>query len=254
MSDPECPYCFSPLPEGKRHTCVPLRGRVHPTNSFLFSDRGQARLVRLHKGATLPKNAPPSWAIDRYPRPWDLSEPLGPICAAMEAAGLPQPFGREAASVAIEYDGVGDLMRQWADARDDAERMSIILDIEELIGDIKRVYPHGWYGASMLSNLSPDARALATYMSDLSEEFWCAGWMRDLEFMLWSAIEGEEGHASLTLTRNQLATLKSLSNACKGWIVFRRDTQETFVPMPEWMRLFAAWRSERNPTNKGESK
>jgi hypothetical protein len=250
MSDPDCPYCSSPLPEGKRHTCVPLRGRVHPTNAFFFSDRGQARLVRLHKGAALPKNAPPSWAIDRYPRPWDLSEPLGPICAAMETAGLPPAFGREAATVAIEYDGVGDLMRMWAETRDDAERMAIILDIEELIDDIKRVYTHEWYGA----RLSSDARALATYMSDLSEEFWCAGWMRDLEFMLWSVIEGKEADASLTLTRNQLATLKSLSNACKGWIVFRRDTQETFVSIPEWVQLFAAWLSERDPTNKGESK
>jgi hypothetical protein len=250
MNDAECPYCFSPLPEGKRHTCVPLRDRVHPINAFFFSDRGQARLVRLHKGSTPPKNAPPSWAIDRYPRPWDLSEPLGPICAAMEAAGLLQAFGREAATVAIEYDGVGELMRMWADARDDAERMAIILVIEELIGDIKRVYPH--VENSMLSNLSPDARALATYMSDLSEEFWCAGWMRDLEFMLWSVIEGGEADASLTLTRDQLATLKSLSNACKGWIVFRRDTQETFVSMPEWMQLFAAWLSEKDRMNEGE--
>jgi hypothetical protein len=250
MSDPECPYCFAPLPEGKRHTCVPLRGRVHQTNALFFSDRGQPRLVRLHKGATLPTNAPPSWAIDRYPRPWDLSEPLGPICAAMEAAGLPQTFGRDAATVAVEYDGVGDLMQMWADSRDDAERMAIILDIEELIDDIKRVYSHEWSGA----HLSSDARALATYMSDLSEEFWRAGWMRDLEFMLWSLIEGKETDASLTLTRDQLATLKSLSNACKGWIVFRRDTQETFVSMPEWVQLFAAWLSEKDPTNEGESK
>lgn len=252
MSDAECPYCFAPLPEGQRHSCVPLRGRMHrdPNRAFFFNDAGRARLVRVHKGSTLPKNVPPRWAIDRYPRPWDLAEPLGPICAAMEAAGLPQAFGREAATVAIEYDGVGNLMQMWADARDVVERMAIILDIEELIDDIKRVYAHEWYGA----RLSSDARALATYMSDLSEEFWCAGWMRDLEFMLWSVIEGEEADASLTLTRNQLATLKSLSNACKGWIVFRRDTQETFVSMTEWMQLFAAWLSEKNARNKGESK
>jgi hypothetical protein len=252
MSDPECPYCFAPLPEGKRHSCVPLRGRVHRDlyRAFFFNDAGRARLVRLHKGSTLPKNAPPSWAIDRYPRPWDLSEPLGPICAAMEAAGLPHAFGREAATVASEYDGVGNLMRMWADARGDAERIAIILDIEELIDDIKRVYTHEWYGV----HLSSDARALATYMSDLSEEFWCASWMRDLEFMLWSAIEGAEADASLVLTRDQFATLKTLSNACKGWIVFHRDTGETFVSMPEWMQLFAAWHSENDPTNKSESK
>jgi hypothetical protein len=98
---------------------------------------------------------------------------------------------------------------------------------------------------SMFSNLAPDARALAAYMSGLSEELWCAGWMRDLEFMLWSVVQEEEAYASLTLTltRDQVAKLKSLSNACEGWIVFRRDTGETFVSKPEWMNLFAAWLS-----------
>jgi hypothetical protein len=69
-SDPacECPYCFAPLPTGKRHSCVPLRGRVHST-AFIFSDRGTARLVWLHKGTTLPKSAPPKNALDFYPRP-----------------------------------------------------------------------------------------------------------------------------------------------------------------------------------------
>ncbi|SRR6266481_3207189 len=107
---------------------------------------------------------------------------------------------------------------------------------------------------SILSNLSPDARALATYMSDLSEELWCAGWMRDLEFMLWSVVEGKDAYASLTLTRDEVANLRLLSNACKGWIVFRRDTEETFVSMPEWIHLFAAWLSENDPTDKSESK
>ena len=51
-------------------------------------------------------------------------------------------FGREAATVAIDYDGVGDLMRMWADAKDDAERMALILDIEELISDIHHVVRH----------------------------------------------------------------------------------------------------------------
>jgi hypothetical protein len=69
MSDPECPYCFAPLPENKRHSCVPLRGQVHKTNAFVFNSGGRARLVRLHKGATLPKDAPSEDALDFYPRP-----------------------------------------------------------------------------------------------------------------------------------------------------------------------------------------
>jgi hypothetical protein len=102
---------------------------------FLFQRQRRAQVGEAAQGgATVPKNAPPSGAIDRYPRPWDLSEPLGPICAAMEAA-----------TVAIEYDGVGALMRMNAVAKDDAERMAIVLDIEELIGDIQN--PHEWESA-----------------------------------------------------------------------------------------------------------
>jgi hypothetical protein len=55
----------------------------------------------------------------------------------MEAAGLPEAFGREAATVAIEYDGVGDLMRAWADAAADA-RVAIILEIEQMISDLPK--------------------------------------------------------------------------------------------------------------------
>ena len=51
--------------------------------------------------------------------------------------GLPLAFGREAATIAGEYIGVGDLMRMRADADGDAKRMAIVLDIEELLGNLK---------------------------------------------------------------------------------------------------------------------
>ncbi len=91
----------------------------------------------LRQADALPDNSPPSWALDWYPRPWDLSEPLGPICAAMAAAGLLEKSWRAAALAAIEYDGIADLMRMWPDAEDDAERTAIVLDIEELLDDMK---------------------------------------------------------------------------------------------------------------------
>ncbi|MGO9994853.1 MAG: hypothetical protein ACLPTF_20395 [Steroidobacteraceae bacterium] len=98
----------------------------------------------------------------------------------------------------------------------------------------------------MISDLSTDARALADYMSALSEKTWFAGWMRDLEYMLWSVVNGEKSQGRLNLTGAQVAKLKSLSDACQGWIVFRGDTEETFVPSPEWIRLFTAWSSANN--------
>jgi hypothetical protein len=85
----------------------------------------------------------------------------------MEAAGLPQAFGREAATVAIEYDGVGDLMRVWADAMDDAgRRMAIVLEIEELIGDLQTVYPHEWQRSAdrrAVTDAAEQARAAKGY-------------------------------------------------------------------------------------------
>jgi hypothetical protein len=92
----------------------------------------------------------------------------------------------------------------------------------------------------MLLDLSPDARALADRMSEISEETWCAGWMHDLEFTLWAALCGDTGEDLLKLTSSQVADLKALSSACNGWIVFREDTEETYLPLPEWERRFAA--------------
>jgi hypothetical protein len=62
----------------------------------------------------------------------------------MEAAGLPHSFGREAATIAMEYDGVGDLRRMWASAKDVTERWAIVVDIEEVLGDIQKAYPQEW--------------------------------------------------------------------------------------------------------------
>jgi hypothetical protein len=50
-------------------------------------------------------------------------------------------FWQEAAAIAVEYKGVGALIRMWADAKDDAERLSILIDIVELMEDIKRAHP-----------------------------------------------------------------------------------------------------------------
>lgn len=101
----------------------------------------------------------------------------------------------------------------------------------------------------MLSDLSPNARALADRMSEISEETWCAGWMHELEFTLWAALDSETAEGRLKLTSVQVADLKALSNACHGWIVFRDDNGETYLSLPEWESRFAAW-SSRNDSDR----
>jgi hypothetical protein len=44
-------------------------------------------------------------------------------------------------AIAVEYEGVGDLIRMYADAGDDAERLSIVIVIGELMADITRAHP-----------------------------------------------------------------------------------------------------------------
>jgi hypothetical protein len=69
---PDCPFCFAPLPEGMRHSCVPLRGRIHadPNRAFYYNSNGEARLVRVRKGWTPPADLPgDEW--DYYPRAHD---------------------------------------------------------------------------------------------------------------------------------------------------------------------------------------
>ena len=87
--------------------------------------------------------------------------------------------------------------------------------------------------------MQPAVIELATYMSELSEQAWCAGWMQDLEFALWRAVTETPYHyGRLDLTAEHVARLRALSEACGGWIVFRED--EEFVPLAEWLPLYAA--------------
>lgn len=94
----------------------------------------------------------------------------------------------------------------------------------------------------MLLQLDPAARALADYMSDLSEAAYSAAWMQDLEFELWRAlVSGPRAYGRLELTDVHLARLRELSKAANGWIAFDGDQEELLVPLEEWKQRFEKW-------------
>jgi hypothetical protein len=98
----------------------------------------------------------------------------------------------------------------------------------------------------MLRDLTPPQRELAEYMSDLSEEAYCAGWESGLEYALWDAAYGLRGdYGRLRLNEDHRARLRRLSEACHGWIVFDDETEETWIPTAEWQRRL----SLRQPSN-----
>jgi hypothetical protein len=103
-----------------------------------------------------------------------------------------------------------------------------------------------------MNELTADQHALAQYMSDLSEEAYCACWMADLEHALWCALEeGPYGYGRLTLLPRHMQRLRELSELCSGWIHFD-DNGESFVPLDRWRnRLYQRERGSSNCT--GES-
>jgi hypothetical protein len=91
----------------------------------------------------------------------------------------------------------------------------------------------------MINDLTLPQRELALYMSGLSEEAYCAGWMAGLEYALWEAVLGSrDGYGHLVLTPEHTIRLRQLSAACGGWIIFDDEHEETWVPSADWERRF----------------
>ena len=79
-------------------------------------------------------------------------------------------------------------------------------------------------------------------MSAISEEYWCAGWMHNLEYMFWDVVSGKREDIC---SPEEIEQLRYLSGKCGGWIV--RDEQakgEKFVPMQDLLRLYEARRQK----------
>ena len=82
------------------------------------------------------------------------------------------------------------------------------------------------------------AGLLVKIMSAISEECWCAGWMHNLEYMLWDAVTGRRKNLC---SPEEIEQLKYLSEKCGGWIIWDEQAKdETFIPMQDWLQLYEA--------------
>jgi hypothetical protein len=92
--------------------------------------------------------------------------------------------------------------------------------------------------------MTPAQWALAEYMSDISEDNYCAGWLIDLEHTLWDAVmAGPSRFGMGDITAENIAELRRLSNDAGGWIVYVSGKGETFVPMAEWLEIHSGART-----------
>jgi hypothetical protein len=90
-----------------------------------------------------------------------------------------------------------------------------------------------------IGDLNAAQHALAQYMSELSEEAYCAGWTNGLEDALWEVVLGERReYGQSTFTDEHAVELRRLSEACGGWIVFDGSREETWVSLSAWQTRF----------------
>ncbi|MFD2584454.1 hypothetical protein ACFSR6_18295 [Pedobacter vanadiisoli] len=91
----------------------------------------------------------------------------------------------------------------------------------------------------MKSHLTEKELKLAHFMSEISERCYAAGWMQNLEYVLWhAAINGERKYGQSYITEDDIATLIKLSADANAWIVFDNKKEETALSLKEWMKKF----------------
>lgn len=84
------------------------------------------------------------------------------------------------------------------------------------------------------------AEALASAMSDISEEYECAGWLIGLEFKLWEMLRGGARELAMgDVTDEEVDNLRRLSERAGGWVFWRDNDDpfksgECFEPYAEW--------------------
>ena len=91
----------------------------------------------------------------------------------------------------------------------------------------------------MTTELTTHQKALADFMSQLSEKAYCAGWMADLEHVLWAAVlDGPRQYGHLAIDAEMISELNRLSSACGGWIIFEDHEGETWVSISKWKTMY----------------
>jgi len=92
---------------------------------------------------------------------------------------------------------------------------------------------------------------LQHYIAEVSSDTFAAGWLEDIEFLLWRAattgapLGDPELIAPLSVAQG--AELLFLAGRCGGWVT----EDELHVPLDVWHARYAAWMEDRNGSAPG---
>ena len=85
---------------------------------------------------------------------------------------------------------------------------------------------------------------LIGYLQHLSHTHACAGWLVDIEFMVWCVVVGdtlpiEDAFGFGNLTRDELMDLRFLSERSQAWPYY--DGTAGVVELDDWQKLYRQW-------------
>lgn len=93
------------------------------------------------------------------------------------------------------------------------------------------------------------AQLLIDYIADLSDLHACAGWLVDIEFMVYASISGDhlrgdDIYGFGKLNQETIADLRYLLNFCHQWPHWDPDENGVrAIPIAQWNTLYRRWRS-----------
>ncbi|HEY9015153.1 MAG TPA: hypothetical protein VIM84_08840 [Gemmatimonadales bacterium] len=87
------------------------------------------------------------------------------------------------------------------------------------------------------------AALLRRLMNEISERYYCAGWLDGLEYALWARVIGDQPpHFGMgTISGYELRELARLSQRAGGWWYWSDEQRDkVFAPLEEWTMIYAA--------------
>jgi hypothetical protein len=105
-----------------------------------------------------------------------------------------------------------------------------------------------------LKGCSAEVRELFDFMRELSERHYGAGWVAELEYLLWEqAEEATPLGDGPDLTAFEICLLQSMRIAAGGWIVWDDDDDLdvdgpcVFLPIEIWRERYTRWCAAKKP-------
>lgn len=91
----------------------------------------------------------------------------------------------------------------------------------------------------MLTDLSHDERQLADLMSAISERCYYAGWIENLEYILWASLnDGVRKYGHDIISQEDIDKLGEYSRDLNCWIYMDEITEETAIDLLTWRKMF----------------